>query len=82
MDKLQALGRLAQKAGPYLLLEMLLPGGTLIALLVYLHQRGDLRSWDAVRRLAGEVGARIERDLERASLTRTYVDAWPVTMNH
>ena len=81
MDKLQALGKLAQKAGPYLLLEMILPGGTLVALLLYLHQRGDLR-WSAVRRLAGEVAARIERDLERASLARTHSPAWPVTMNH
>jgi hypothetical protein len=28
-----------QKAGPYLLLEILLPGGTLFALLLLLHQR-------------------------------------------
>jgi len=32
-------GNLAQKAGPYLLLEILLPGGTLFALLLFLHQR-------------------------------------------
>jgi hypothetical protein len=28
-----------QKAGPYLLLEILLPGGTLFALLLFLYQR-------------------------------------------
>jgi hypothetical protein len=28
-----------QKAGPYLLIELLLPGGTLIALLVFLLER-------------------------------------------
>ena len=28
-----------QKAGPYLLLEILLPGGTLFALLLYLYRR-------------------------------------------
>ena len=39
MDRLHALSRLAQKVGPYLLLEMILPGGTLIALLLYLHQQ-------------------------------------------
>jgi hypothetical protein len=33
------LGRLGQKAGPYLLLEMLLPGGTLFALLLFLYRR-------------------------------------------
>ena len=82
MDRLQALGRMAQRAGPYLLLEMVLPGGTLFALLLYLHQRGHLRSWSAVRRLASDVGARIERDLAQASLAQTRVQAWPVTMNH
>jgi hypothetical protein len=30
---------LVQKAGPYLLLEILLPGGTLFALLLFLYQR-------------------------------------------
>jgi hypothetical protein len=33
------LRRLGQKAGPYLLLEMLLPGGTLLALLLFLYRR-------------------------------------------
>src|SRR5437879_280178 len=32
-------GNLVQKAGPYLLLEILLPGGTLFALLLLLYQR-------------------------------------------
>jgi len=35
----RALGYLVQKAGPYLLLEILLPGGTLLALLLFLYQR-------------------------------------------
>jgi hypothetical protein len=35
--------RLAQKAGPYVLLEIVLPGGTLFALLLYLHRTGQLR---------------------------------------
>jgi hypothetical protein len=30
---------LVQKAGPYLLLEILLPGGTLFALLLFVYQR-------------------------------------------
>ena len=33
------LRRIGQKAGPYLLLEMLLPGGTLFALLLLLYRR-------------------------------------------
>jgi hypothetical protein len=32
-------GSLMQKAGPYLLLEILLPGGTLFALLLFLYRR-------------------------------------------
>jgi len=32
-------GALLQKAGPYLLLEILLPGGTLFALLLFLYKR-------------------------------------------
>ena len=35
-------GNLAQKAGPYLLLEILLPGGTLFALLLFLYRRDRL----------------------------------------
>jgi len=31
-------GVLVQKAGPYLLLELLLPGGTLFALLLYVYR--------------------------------------------
>jgi hypothetical protein len=31
--------RIGQKAGPYLMLEMLLPGGSLFALLLFLWQR-------------------------------------------
>ena len=36
------LRRLGQKAGPYLMLEMLLPGGTLLALLLFLYRHSKL----------------------------------------
>jgi len=39
---LEFLRRLVQTFGPYLLIEVLLPGGSLIALLLYLHQHGKL----------------------------------------
>ena len=39
MNWLGILRRVGQKAGPYLMLEMLLPGGTLFALLLFLWQR-------------------------------------------
>lgn len=34
------LRRLGRKLGPYLMLELLLPGGTLLALLLFLYRRG------------------------------------------
>jgi len=39
---LEKLGRWGKKLGPYLMLEMLLPGGTLIALLLFLCRDGRL----------------------------------------
>ena len=39
---LKTVADLAQKAGPYLLIEILLPGGTLVALLLFLYRtRGE-----------------------------------------
>ena len=38
-----------EKAGPYLLLELLLPGGTLFALLLYVYRRQKPESANRVR---------------------------------
>jgi hypothetical protein len=38
----ELLRRLARTFGPYVMLEMLLPGGTLIALLLFIYRRGGL----------------------------------------
>jgi hypothetical protein len=46
---LEALRRLAPKLGPYLLLEIVLPGGTLVALLLYLYRRGNSDSGQHLR---------------------------------
>jgi hypothetical protein len=40
--KITAWFGVVQKLGPYLLLEIVLPGGTLIALLLFLYQRKQL----------------------------------------
>ncbi len=40
---IKTFGALLQKAGPYLLLEILLPGGTLFALLLLLYRRRQLQ---------------------------------------
>lgn len=39
------LRRIAQRLGPYLLIEILLPGGTLVALLVFAYRRWRVRSY-------------------------------------
>lgn len=41
-DKLSGLWRLLRKAGPYVVLEVVLPGGTLFAFLLYMHRSGQL----------------------------------------
>ena len=51
---------LAKRAGPYVVLEVVLPGGTLFALLLYLHRTGQLRRFahrhriDTIAHVAGE----------------------------
>jgi hypothetical protein len=42
-SSLKMLARQLQRAGPYLLLELLLPGGTLFALLLFLYRNRPLR---------------------------------------
>jgi hypothetical protein len=51
-------GRILQKAGPYVVLEIVLPGGTLFALLLYLHRTGQLRKVVPVARLLARGAAR------------------------
>ncbi len=41
---------LARRLGPYLMLEILLPGGTLLALLLYLYRRRQLHGTTGARR--------------------------------
>ena len=41
-DNLAVIMRQLKKAGPYLLLELLLPGGTLFALLLFLYRNPPL----------------------------------------
>ncbi len=60
------LRRFGQRFGPYLMLEILMPGGTLLALLLFLYQRrplitGSVAQWSALavtRTLASARGAR------------------------
>jgi hypothetical protein len=50
--------RVIQKAGPYVVMEIVLPGGTLFALLLYLHRTGQLRK-------LGQVGGLLVRGADR-----------------
>jgi len=58
-------GALIQKAGPYLLLEILLPGGTLFALLLHLYRRRQQQGAEmprvifVVARVIGKASAKI-----------------------
>jgi hypothetical protein len=55
------LARVARKLGPYLMLEIALPGGTLLALLLFLARRGklfgsgDTGEWAPLKALCGIV---------------------------
>jgi hypothetical protein len=51
MAAFDGLYRCTQRLGPLLLVEILLPGGTLVALLLFFYQRRRLR--EQVRRAAG-----------------------------
>ena len=39
---IEAAGRAGRRLWPYLMLELLMPGGSLMALLLFLHRRGKL----------------------------------------
>jgi hypothetical protein len=49
------LRRIGQAVGPYLLLEILMPGGTLLALLLFLYRRRRVDIESAVARAADAV---------------------------
>ena len=40
----EAAYRVGRRLWPYLMLELVMPGGTLMALLLFLHRRGKLRA--------------------------------------
>lgn len=56
---LELLRRLLSRVGPYLAVEIMLPGGTLLALVLYLYRRqtglkdltGTMSTWRPVKRL-------------------------------
>jgi hypothetical protein len=55
--KMRAWAGFIQKAGPYLLLEIVMPGGTLLALLLFIYQRRQLTDGADVPALVSAIGA-------------------------
>jgi len=55
---------LARRMGPYLMLEILLPGGTLLALLLFLYRRRQAKGATGARR-----NALVSTAAQRFSLT-------------
>jgi len=72
-----ALRRLVQRAGPYVVLEVVLPGGTLFALLLYLHRTGQLRSLGDVRQAARGVLRAANRAFDQLAFTWAPLGAIP-----
>ncbi len=62
---LRILSQLGQKLGPYLMLEILLPGGTLLALLLFLYQRRKLAParWMSVENIRSMSNSRMTKRL-------------------
>ena len=61
MQVLQAIVRTSRKLGPYVLLEILLPGGTLFALLLFAYRNPEL-----VRRYASRARGAVVRTVSEA----------------
>ena len=60
---------LLKRAGPYVLLEVILPGGTMFALMLYLHRTGKLRALtqpETMVRVAGDAASAIAFALQPA----------------
>ena len=70
-------GRLLQKAGPYVVLEIVLPGGTLFALLLYLYKSGQLRKLADVRHTAKAILRAAGRAFDQLAFTMQPVGPFP-----
>lgn len=71
--RIRAMGLVVERLGPYLLIELLLPGGTLLAMLFYLYRRG--RDGGAGLRRASPFAVAAGRLL---AISRALVDRLPL----
>ncbi len=65
MRSVKIIASLVQKVGPYLLLEILLPGGTLFALLLFVYQRRQAQGGADTQRPAAIIAQAIRRACAR-----------------
>ncbi len=73
VSRLAMLRRLVQEFGPYLMLEILLPGGTLLALLLFLYRRRGPELGSIVLRIALAIQIALAGLLQQAtSVPRSY----------
>ena len=59
MVMLEIVRRYLQRIGPYVVIEVLLPGGTLLALLLLLYRSGRLHVWHPERAELAQVPAAV-----------------------
>ena len=76
MSSLGMLRQFVYKLGPYLMLEALLPGGTVLALLLFLYRGRKLNSGDDARGAALGVNGRARVPV-RGRLWRDLLDTRP-----
>ena len=71
------IGQALQRAGPYVLIEILLPGGTLLALLLFLYRLGPARVSTEAQRIAGTTVRAMSTTLARSSMrVQAYSAGW------
>src|SRR5258708_17581660 len=78
LNRLGKLRQLGQKFGPYLIVEMLLPGGTLLALLLFLCRDGRLDTAG----IAARIGLAVAKALKRVLLALRPFVRWPAHAHH
>lgn len=78
LNRLEKLRRLGQKFGPYLVLEILLPGGTLLALVLFLCRDGRLDTAG----MAARAGLAVVRTLKQGLVMLRPFVRWPMHAYH
>jgi hypothetical protein len=78
VNRLRELHRLGRKLAPYLMVEMLLPGGTLIALILFLCRDGRIDTGG----IAVRAGVAFAKALKQWIVPRRPFVPWPAHAYH